>query len=492
MLPLLLAIAPALAAPDEEVAAALAELGARAEAVGHVFLLESSLAMTPTTEPLRAQIADLVATLPDGDSVEIIAYHARPHVALKRTTITDANRTKLYEQVKALDLTSAADRDLGAGLDELARELVSKNAPQFQHAFVVSSFCHAPTVTSPWASGGRGCSPIRNQANIGDALEPLLSEGRLDVRLFPVSAPQSAVDPAGVDAAVRELGGQVVTGDAAAAIDNYRGRLAVERVALMVADDAKHAHFEARLLNTPTTESPVARLELRVVSRLLGLSLSNVTVGGTDAAVAKDLSLAPTAVIEVPLRVPGGPLSLFPRTDRVDVAVQVSADGQLLPVAALKPFGIDGRRAGLATTVTVPVERRYGLSVIQGLALLTLIFVGSGLAAVYVRGRLMPLRLGGSFSYRPHSGARVPLDASLGERAQVGFSEGPEGSIRASGSDTPFVLFRVRRPLWKLHAEVEVRVDGVEMNGRPLARGVHPVVPGAVSLLYRDRRLNWE
>ncbi len=492
MLPLLLALAPATAAPDEEVAAALAELGARAEPVGHVFLLESSLALAPTTEPLRARIADLVASLPDGDTVEIIAYHARPHVALKRTEITDANRTKLYEQVKSLDLTSAADRDLGAGLDELARQLASKDAPRFQHAFVVSSFCHAPTVTSPWASGGRGCSPIRNQSGIGDGLEPLLSEGRLDVRLFPVAAPQQAVDPAGVDAAVRELGGQVITGDAAAAIDNYRGRLAVERLALMVADDARHAHFEARLLNQPTSESPVAQLELRVVSRLLGMQLSNVTVAGTDAPVAASLALAPTATIDVPLHVPRGPPSIFPQTDRVEVSVQVSADGQLLPEAALKPFGIDGKRAGLSTTIAVPVERRYGLGLLQGLALLCGVFAGSGLGAVYLRGRLMPLRLGGSFSYRPIHGSRVALDASLGERAQVGFFEGAEGSIRAGTGEGAFVVFRVRRPLWKVHAEIDVRVDGVEMNGRPLARGVHPVVPGAVSLLYRDRRITWE
>ncbi|MBM4367714.1 MAG: hypothetical protein FJ102_15995 [Deltaproteobacteria bacterium] len=492
MLPLLLALAPAVAAPDQDVAAALAELGARAEPVGHVFLLESSLVLASTIEPLRARIADLVASLPDGDTVEIIAYHARPYVALERTAITDANRTRLYEQVKTLDLTSAADRDLGAGLDELARELAAAGAPRFQHAFVVSTFCHAPTVTSPWASGGRGCSPIRDQSSIGDALELLRDEGRLGVRLYPVAAPQQPVDPAGVEAAVRELGGEVVTGDAAAAIDNYRGRLAVERLALMVADDAKHARFEARLLNQPTSESPVARLELGVTSRLLHMVLRDVTVKGADAPVAATLSLAPTAVVEVPLRVPRGPPSLFPQTDRVDVEVQLSADGQLLPVAGLKPFGIDGKRADLTTTLRVPVERRYGLGVLQGLALLASVFVGAGLGAVYVRGRLMPLRLGGSFSYRPISGTRVALDGTLGERALVGFFEGPEGSIRAGSGEGAFVVFRVRRPLWQVHAEIEVRVDGVEMNGRPLPRGVHPVVPGAVSLLYRDRRITWE
>ncbi|MBM4393308.1 MAG: hypothetical protein FJ090_19460 [Deltaproteobacteria bacterium] len=99
--------------------------------------------------------------------------------------------------------------------------------------------------------------------------------------------------------------------------------------------------------------------------------LLDVTVAVADAPAEAALSLAPTAVVEVPLRT---------------------------------------------------------------LTLLATVFVSVRLGAVYVRGRPMPLRPGGIFSYPTIGETRVALDATIDERAPVGFFEGPEGSIRAGQS----------------------------------------------------------
>lgn len=492
MFALALASAFALAAPDEAVARVLAELNAASPPVGHVFLLDTSAGMEASTTPLRAQVADVVAALPAGDVVEVQAFHVRPLVALPPTTVTEEGRAELVERVRNLELSSGYDRDLGAGLDKLAETLSRADAPAYQHAFVVSSFCHQPSVASPWSSGGRGCSPIRNQSEIGARVAALVEAGRLDVRLFPLATPEHPVDAAGLDAASRELGGVVVTDGAAAALANYRARLSFERIAPVVRGEARAAAITARLANEPTSDSPVARLELLASTKLLTMKLEQLSVKGASSPVATEAALAPSAAIDVPLRVPRAPLSLFPRHDVVNVEVTVTADARLGPPEAVKLFGLVPTVPGVSAKLHVPVARRYGLSALQGALALALVFVGSGVAAVVVRGRMMPLQLGGSFSYRHQGEARVALDPALGRRTEVGFAAGPGGSLRVAPPAEALVVFRVRRPVWKVFAEVDVRADGVEINGRPASRGVHTVVPGAVSLLHGPWRLNWE
>ena len=394
--------------------------------------------------------------------------------------------------MRALDLSSGYDRDLGAGLARLAESLSREGAPTYQHAFIVSSFCHQPSVASPWSSGGRGCSAIRNQSEIGARLEALVAENRLDVRLFPLATKDNPVDAAGLDAASREFGGRVVTDGAAAWLGNFRARLPFERIAPSVRGEGREPRIVATLLNEPSSAAPVATIQLAPSTTLLTMKLEKITVKGAAGPVSTELDLRPGATLEVPLRMPRPPLSLFPRSDHVTVNVEIVADAKLGPREAIRLFGLNAAAPGVSAQLSVPVARHYGLSAAQAALALLGVFVGSGIAAVVVRGRMMPLQLGGTFSYRYQSEARVALDTSLGRRAEVGFAAGSGGAVRVAPAAESFVVIRVRRPVWKVLAEVEVRADGVEINGRPAGRGVHAVVPGAVSLLHGDWRLNWE
>lgn len=487
---LLLAAVVALASPNEQANEALRVLNQKAPPVGYVFLLDTSAAMEKTSKALREEVAALVEVVPAGDVVEVIAYHIRPFVALKPTTITEAGRADLVTQIRALELPSGYDRDLGAGLDVLARDLSRADAPRFQHAFVVSTFCHAPPVSSAWSSGGRGCSPIRNQGAIGQQVSKLVEEGRLAVRLFPVAGESVPVDPAGLDSTVREFGGAVVPDNVSSWLKNWRARLVAERIAPIVASDIKRAGIEVSVISAPTSEQPVATIELRSTAILLDLDLEGLVVEGAKGAVSPVLALSPAAQIEVPVAVPRGPLSFFPRHDTVDVRLGFTADGQLGPASSLKFYGYDGRRKGLKAEIVVPMDRSYGLSPVAGLSAMLAVFVSSGLLAVYLRGRLMPLRLGGEFSFRARGGQRTGL--ALAERVDAPLQFVADGTVRLCKPDEATVVIRVRRPLWRMSAEVVVRTAGVEINGKPVPIGVHAVVPGAVSIRFGETRLNWE
>ena len=485
-----LVLAAALAAPSpEEVTADLARVGARARPVEYVFLLDTSQALEATSESLRPDIARLVEVAPVGDAVTILTFHARHFAVLPRTVIDAAGRPALAEKVRTMDFAAGYDRDLGDGLHGLAEHLGQAATPDFVYVFGVSNFCHAPTVTSAWSSGGRGCSTIRNQARIGELLAPLRESSRVRAVWFPVSVKDAPADPAGAAAAVHEVGGELVTDGPNAWLQNFAARLVGERARAAATADTKDAGFTLEVVSPPD-EGGVVEVELRPTARVLELELTEVVVTGATGAVPAHLGLAEPARLHLQMEPPPTPWSLFPREDSVKVKLTVSGEGQLGPASAIHLWGMSGRRSRLEAQTLVDVPRRYGLPLPAALGLLAVIFVGAGFGAVLVRGRMMPLRLGGTFSARFRGGARQAL--AIAELAEAAIVLEPEGRARIGKREDAAIVLRVRRPVWRLYGEVQIRVPDAEINGRKVSPGTHQVVPGATSIRTGEWRLTWE
>jgi hypothetical protein len=485
-----LAASFALAVPTpEQATAALTEVNARAHDVGFVFLLDSSQSVEPLTEPLRDDIANLVAVLPEGDQVAVLAFHTRPYLAVPRTRITEPKRAALVEKIRRLDLPSGFDRDLGDGLDQLAKLLADPDAAPFQHVVGVSNFCHAPTTLSAWGSGVRGCGPVLNQGIIGKQVKPLVEAKRLSVRWFPIRDKDDVVDVAGADAARREFGGDLVTDAPSTWLQNLQARLVAERPRPLAAADTRDTEVTLTL-SAPDAEGNVA-VTVGHTGRVLDLKLSNLRFQGLAGTLPTSLELKPSATFGATLAVPDGPFSPVRRRDRVDVAVALTADGELGPAAALSALGLDDERKDLVARTTVSAQRVYGPPpALSALILVSLVGV-TGLAAVLVRGRMMPLRLDGSLTARFRGGARVPLAVADRREAAVVLDD-TQGTARLGAVDAAAIVLRVRRPVWQLHAEVQIQHNDAEINGKPAARGTHPVVPGATSFRVGEWRLTWE
>ncbi len=486
----LFAALTALAAPTrEEATDALTRVGARSPPVGYVFWLDTSAAMEVTSEALRPEIARLVEAAPAGDSVEIIAFHIRPYVALPRTPITAASRAALATKIRALDLSSGFDRDVGDGLHLLATELSDASAPAFSHVFGVSNFCHVPTVLSPWSSGGRGCGAIRNQASIGTAVATVRDAGRLDVRWFPVDALAARVDSAGLAAARHEFGGEAVMEPPLTWLQNFTARLTSERARPAAFADARDAGFTVTAVAPPSPTGEV-ELEFTSTSRVLELRLQNLVGVGLAEPLPRAFDLTRPARVKARVEVPLPPWSLFPRQDDVEVTLSFSGDGRLEPRAALHLWSIKEDRPGLRATTTVSVHRGFGLSLPVGSTLLLLAFASAGMAAIVIRGRLMPLRLGGTLTARHRGGSRQVIVITGQSEAAVILDE--DGVARLGKREAAAIILRVRRPVWNLHGEADIRAPDTEINGRKVPLGVHPVVPGASSFRIGLWRLTWE
>lgn len=482
-------LAAALAAPSpEEVTAALRRVDGRAPPVEYAFLLDTSQAMQAESQALLPQIVRLVELAPAGDSVTVITFSNRPYEVLPRTTITDASRAALAEKLRVLVLPSGFDRDLGDGLHTLAEHLVEPGAPSFVHVVGVSTFCHAPTVTSPWSSGGRGCGTIRNQAKIGSIVSTLRDSGRVRASWFPVNAKDAPADPAGAAAAVHELGGELVTTAPKAWLETFVSRLPAERARPAAAADAKAPGFTI-VAGEADAEGRIP-LELTATTKALDLELTDVRAEGVDGSVVGQLSLATPARLEVRPKLPRAPWSLFPRQDSVKVDITISGEGALAPAPAVDLWGIRRQTGRLSTTISVPVARHYGLPIGAGLGILVLVFFGAATAAVGVRGKLMPLRLGGTIAARFRGGTRQELTVS--ERSEAAIVLDPDGRARVGKREEAAIVLRVRRPWWTLYGEVHIRVNDAEINGRPVKNGIHKVVPGATSIRAGDWRLTWE
>lgn len=485
---LLAALASAVPTP-EEATAAMTVVNDRTHGMGFVFLLDSSRSVEALTEGVRGDIADLVNVLPEGDEVTIVAFHTRPYVSLARTRVTEAGRQKLVDSIRTLDLPGGFDRDLGDGLNELALLLAEPSAAHFQHVVGISNFCHEPTTLSAWGSGARGCSPIRNQNVIGKQVKALVDDRRLAVRWFPVRDSADLVDMAGADAARRQFGGELLSDAPGTWLQNFRERLASERPRPVATHDAREAAFT--LTASAPDEAGNLQLTLTSTAAVLDLELENLAWTGLEGAPPSSLRLSPSATIDARLLLPPGPLSLFRRNERVDVPAAITADGRLGPSAALSVLALEPRRRGLSAEVTLTVVREVGPSPAVSVLLLAAIFVLSGTAAVFVRGRIMPLQLGGTLNARFQGGPRTPLPIASRKEAAIVLPAGG-GTPSLGEAKQAALILRVRRPVWQLQAEVQVNAEDVEINGKPARPGVHAIVPGATSFRAGEWRLTWE
>lgn len=494
LLPLLLWLMPAFAADPAEAELATA-FGATPPRADWLFLLETSREAKPLADAARAEIAAFVAEVPAGDTVEIVAYHTRASASLPATVVDEAGRAALVEQVRTLELTSAKDVDLGAALARAADTLGRPSAGDVQFVYVVSSFCHAPAFASEWDSGGRGCRAVRGV----DRLAGMVAAGRdhrlLVTTVFPRPTSSQPVHQPGVETVrkVFDPVGEFVVADTdfATTLARVRARMAATRLGPVAAADAARLHLTAQVEQAPTPDAPRARIRLDSGLQRLALRLDDLRIEGAASSAPETLTLQPDAHFEVDVPLAPPRFSLLPQTETLELPIRISGEGTLLPPDGLRAAGIEPTRPKLAAEVTVRLSRTYGLSAPVATLLIVGTVLGVAFGTLWLRGRLAPRRLGGSFVYRRANGPRRVLDiADLDEAAIV---VRPEGELGVGRTQDSVLVLRMARRLFRTHAEVEIRTTlPVEINTRPVAAGRHKIVAGATSFQFGEYRLTWE
>lgn len=459
----------------------------------YVFLLDTSGDMLEKAMAAREAIANLVEQLPDGDRVEIVAFHTRPKVAVELTVVDGTTRKPLSDQIRAVALTSAKDSDLGAGLAWAVSDLNRKDGGAVQFVFMMSTFCHNPSVNSEYGQGGNGCRAVRGLSKIAETLRSGRSGRTLVTTYFTTATKDVKANAEGL-AAAQEVLGEGTTVDLATTsfttwTSGYRARL--ERVLPLARADAAAATFSARVLRQPTPQLPNVSVELSSGTTWLGLTVDNLTVsGGTGGGTPGSVDLQPIYTVDVPVQLPPNPFAILPHDDVVSIPLTFGGDGTLQPDASLRGVGIDPARPGLTATVNATWHRTYGLPgwlVAMIAAEILAVAIGVG---IFLRRRLRKVRLGGSFSYRRIGGPRQPLDIADLEQAYIVIR--PDGELGVGARKDAVLALRMVRHGMNASAEVEVFADGVEIN-RKLARpGRHRVVVGATSFLFGEYRMAWE
>jgi len=453
------------------------------------FVLDTAGGMLPIAQAARADIAKLVEVIPEGDRVAIVAMHTRPTDALPLTAIDAVNRQTLVDKVKAVDLTSAKDVDLGGGLSWTVHHLGAPGAATVSFVVMVGPFCHSPSIASDFDSGGRGCRPIRGLDKIAKTWESSRGDKLVQATLIQVAPTDSVVDPVGVDAARKVFPGAVsVVGQPFATwAADFRARLPLQRLLPLVRRDAERAGLALMITAPPTEARPIATIQAAGRTGSLPLRLSNVRVNGVPYP---DADLAPSVTWEVPLVLPDPGMRFWPTTERVELPIVVTADGELGPAEGLRALSIDPVRAGLSTTTAASVERRLGPSYGQMVALGVLGALFAGLFVAYGRVRGRKTLLEGSFSYRPVGQARRVLDLSALQEAPI--CVGLDGELVVGRrADAVFILRMVKTSLGA-DAELEVLKPDVQINSKPAPPGVFQVRVGATSVQFGDYRLTWE
>lgn len=478
---------PVPAQPPPHVAPTLA---AASPPVHWLFAIDTSAELLPVSAATLPDIARLVEILPVGDQVEILVFHARPNLAMPATTVDDAGRAALAAKIRALTVTAGVDRDLGAGLAALRERLDREDAPPFQFVTVVSNFCHEPPVGSPWSTGGSGCTVVRGARELRGAFEAGAKGRYRQTWLFPISAPKESPDALGLDAAAEVTDGAIVMETFASWAGAYQREFDRLRVGAMVARQARDLVVRAGAAKRASTDDPVAKLALSSASTIAGVRLSEVTIQGGSLGGTAPIVLSPRAEIEVAVDPPSPRFALFPQRDTVQVPVTLRATATLLPEDEVRAVGTNPDRGTVEVQVAVPYERRYGLPGYASFLLFTSVFLGTTLGTAWLRQRLVPRRLGGTFGYRFRGGPKIPMD--LASRAEAAICVQPDGALALGARAEAVLVLRVRRRAWTTVSEVEVLADGMELNGKPLARGVHPVVPGTASFRFGEHRLAWE
>lgn len=469
-------------------------------AADFIFLLDTSGSLLPGASAAREDIARFVETsIPTGDSVEIVAIHTRPTDALPTERVDDAGRAGLAARIRALELTTARDQDLGSGLAFVADRLNRATGGASQFVFAMSNFCHDPSIASKWDSGGGGCRAIRGLDAVGAAFRGGRGQRVLTLALFPVEQPDRPVHGPGLEA-VRTMFGPVAevrqsAVGLGAALDQLGPKLPTERVAALAKAEAAGTALSVVVEKAPTEADPTAVLRLASGLSHLGLRLDRIEVrGAVTSEPSVPLVVGADARIKVTVQIPAAPVSLLPASDIVELPITLTADGVLLPTEDLRAAGVTAERRGLTAAVTLSVARTYGPSApVAALALAGILLAG-GAGAVLARARLKPRQLGGTFAWRKGTDAKRIFD--IGSLAEAAIVIRPDGDLAVGGASgsgpRPVLILRIVRPIWTSHAEVEIFAENVEINRKLTRPGKHRIVAGATSFQFGAFRLTWE
>lgn len=455
------------------------------------FVLDTSGEMLAVAQAARADLARLIEVIPEGDRVAVMAMHTRPSEALPLSAIDHFNRQTLMDKVATLDLTSAKDADLGGGLSWAVHRLSAKTAADLSFMVMVGPFCHSPSVSSDFDSGGRGCRPIRGIEKIASSYAESRGARKVEATLLTLAPPGGVSDAVGVEA-VRTVfpDATVVDGKTvsfAAWAEAFRKQLPLHRVMPLVNGDAGVAGLQLTVAGAPTAENPVAQVIVSAGTQHLGLHVRDLVINGVSYP---ESDLAPSVVHDIPISLPPAPFQLWPGTETLEIPITATATGELLPADGLREVGVDPARPALTATATAKVVRDVGPSYLRlsTLSVLGVLFVS--LASVYaqVRGRTAVLE--GAFSYRRVGAARQALEVA--GRSVVAICKGPDGELVIGPEDDAVVIFRMVKSNKAGDAEIVVCREGVQVNSKPLGVGVHKVVPGATSVQFDEFRLTWE
>jgi hypothetical protein len=138
----------------------------------------------------------------------------------------------------------------------------------------------------------------------------------------------------------------------------------------------------------------------------------------------------------------------------------------------------------------VKLTRHYGPAKPVAAVGLAGLVLSTACGLIIVRGRVIPRRLGGTFSWRRGTGQRHVLDVSALPEAAIVI--GPNGELSVGPPDRAVLLVRIIRPFWREYAEVEIFANDVEINRKKVPRGRHRIVIGAASFHFGEYRLTWE
>lgn len=488
--------APPVVAPMTPAESELADVVLRASPgpAEYIFFLDTSGEMLSVAREARAAIAGIVEQIPDGDRVEVVAFHTRATIAVDSSVVDGTTRAGLVERIRSLELTSAKDSDLGAGLAYAASRLNQSDAPDLQFLFVVSTFCHDPSIASDYDSGGRGCRAIRSLSSITDGFRKTRGSRTLVTTLFPMETRTTPRSAEGLQVALDLFGGGTVVEPADKSFvrwaAEYRAHTRLERVLPLVKADVAGAGLQVRIIRPPTSKNPTAEIEIGGGTRYLPVHLSDVRAAGQiTGGVPSELDLAPVTRLEVQVIPPRTPFAILPHEDTVDVPLTITGNATLRPEASLAELGLTALGDAQSATVTAAWKRSYGLpGWLVALALTGVAATSFGVTIILHR-RMRVVVLEGSFTWRQTGGPRYPLEIRNVTEAYIGIDGRGELAVQREGA---IIALRMVKKGLDAYAEVEIFADGVEINRRPARRGRHRVVAGATSFQFGEYRLTWE
>ena len=460
------------------------------EPADYLFLIDTSQGMLPQAEALRAPLAEMIAQIPAGDRVGILAYHTRPSEVLSMQAIDEPGRAALVEKIKALPLTSAKETDLGAGLSAVADTLGRAGSARVQFLILISDFCHNPSVQSRYDSGGRGCRSIRELDELAKHFQISTREHLLTVQYLSLTREGSAA-PLSHAEARRVAGEGQLAGDPSAWLRGYAGERLLRRYGPVAQDWAARLTVGMDADGPISAADPDVALKVRVSPPVKLLLLAPEIQGGTLSGLPSDgagLTVEDGALIplSVPLPVISG--AILPRTEDRPIPVTLQAAAVLQPEVAWKAVGVDPQRPAQQWAVTVHSSIEAGSRRrLIGVILLALVAVGIG--GALARQRLNRWELGGTFWWRHGNDPRQPLE--VGKRQQLAVAINDKGEVIAGDPGDSKALLLVWRTGLRT-AMVDVRREGVEINARAVAPGRHPILPAAASFRYGEYRLTWE